>query len=253
MDKLKGLGSVLAVFALIGLVIALPELFPDRTFIELVFMVAMVLAGLLFLLWCYIWVTNEIEAKKRKSMSPDELAAYDRELAENAKLVKKQMKRANDKHYDIKKLQKKWLRENYVAVDIDHIFDIGDCIIRYVVDVNDKHIYYTREYEWKFAALEFEQVSGVDIVEGGVSTDRVGNAILGGLVGGGVGAVVGSNVANDKIESFEIVIHTKNIKAPLVRLVLIDAPVFKDSKKYKRAAEFAYQVGASIRAIVASG
>ena len=253
MDKLKGVGSMLAVFALFGLVVALPDLFPGRSFIELVFIVAMVLAGLLFLLWCMVWVLEEMEARKKKSLSPNELTAYENEIAENTRLVEEQWRRSADKHYDIKKLQKKWLRKNYVTVDVDHIFDTGDCVIRFVVDVNDKHVYYTREFEWKFTALEFEQVCGVDIVEGGASTDRFGNALLGGLVGGGAGAVVGSSVANEKIESFEIVIHTKNIKDPLVRFNLIDAPVFKDSDKYKRAAEFAYQISASIKAIVASG
>ena len=153
----------------------------------------------------------------------------------------------------MKRLQEDWLRENFVTVDVDHVFDKGDGIIRFVVDIDAGQVYYVREFEMEFAALEFEKICGVDIREGGASTDRFGNALLGGLVGGGAGAVVGSSVVNEKIESFEIVIHTKNIKDPLVRFNLIDAPVFKDSDKYKRAAEFAYQISASIRAIVASG
>ena len=253
MDTLKGVGSVLAVFALFGLVVALPDLFPDRSFIELVFLVALVLGGLFFLLCGVVRVLEGVEARKRESMSPDELAAYENELAENTRLAHEQLQRSNDKHFDIKRLQEDWLRENFVTIDVDHIFDKRDGIIRFIVDVNNGLVFYAQEFEWEFAALEFEQISGVDIREGGVSNDRFGNAILGGIVAGGVGAVVGSNVANEKIESFEIVIHTKNIKDPLVRLVLIDAPVFKDSDKFKRAAGFAYQVGASIRAIVASG
>ena len=91
MDKLKGVGSVLAVFALFGLVVALPDLFPDRSFVELVILVFMVLVCLFVLVMGFVWMMEEREARKKKSMSPDELAAYEKELAENDRLAEEQL------------------------------------------------------------------------------------------------------------------------------------------------------------------
>ena len=161
------------------------------------------------------------EVQKKASMTPDEFAVYEQKIKEQEKEQTEDARKASmDKNYYGKKVQNDWLKEKGVQVDIDYIFERKYDFIRYVVDTRKNCVYFSKMWNKKtevygttdFSRLKFEKIIGAEIREGGMSTDRAGNMILGGLIGGVAGAVVGSNFANEKVDSLRLQSKPKTLK-----------------------------------------
>lgn len=101
-------------------------------------------------------------------------------------------------------------------------------------------------------SLDLGEVSGVEIIEDSEVIGGVGRAIVGGVLAGGVGAVVGAVTAKKHIMSYKVIIYTTDVKNPQIALTLINSKMPTNSAIYKQASEFANKVNASIRAVIAN-
>lgn len=82
-------------------------------------------------------------------------------------------------------------------------------------------------------------------VQGGV-----GRAVVGGLLAGGVGAIVGASTAKKQITYFDIILTCRSISDPVLLFRLIKSPVSTSSEQYKQALDFSRKVSASIKALM---
>jgi len=188
---------------------------------------------------------SKTEEKKLAEMTPEERADY-------IKSQNEATERQLDIHYDIRCSHEKWLEYNGVTTDVDYSYETKEFLIRYVIDTNNKCIYLANKDKYDFKCFRFSEIIGVEIKENDETTGSLGNAILGGIVAGGVGAIVGSNITNKRILSYDAIIYTKDIKNPRIVLNLIDEQVFSNSIEYKNAIEFSSQIYASAKAILAN-
>lgn len=98
--------------------------------------------------------------------------------------------------------------------------------------------------------IPFSEIIGCETFSDNQTCGGVGRAIAGGILAGGVGAIVGSNTAKSKITSYYVLIYRDNISRPQVRLDLIVDPTNISSMEYKNAVSFSNDVSASIKAIL---
>lgn len=82
-------------------------------------------------------------------------------------------------------------------------------------------------------------------VQGGV-----GRAVVGGLLAGGVGAIVGASTAKKQITYFDIILTCRSVSDPVLLFRLIKSPVSTSSEQYKQALDFSRKVSASIKALM---
>ena len=80
-------------------------------------------------------------------------------------------------------------------------------------------------------------------------------AIVGGILFGGVGAIVGSNTGEKTINSLSIVIYLNKISDPMIEIVITSSNtsnIKTDGIIYKNQINFARKMDATIRAIIAN-
>lgn len=103
----------------------------------------------------------------------------------------------------------------------------------------------------KYTFLTFGDVIGCEIHEDSAVVGGIGRAIAGGILAGGVGAIVGAVTAKKHVMSYKVVVYTNDVNKPQIILPLINTKVSKSDAEYNYAAEFANNVNASIKAIMA--
>lgn len=110
-----------------------------------------------------------------------------------------------------------------------------------------------------FPVEKTDFIQFVDIIECEIIEDSntimkggIGRAVVGGVLAGGVGAVVGANTraSQNVANSLKIRIITKNISRSLYTINIITAETQKDSKEYKEAMNFANEVYSTITSII---
>lgn len=101
------------------------------------------------------------------------------------------------------------------------------------------------KYEYQHKVFSFNDVLQAEILEDGVTVNKtstgsqVGRAVLGGLVAGGVGAVIGGlsgeTVSSDKIKKaqLKVIVNDKEKSFYIITLVSFDEPQSKDNLYYK--------------------
>ena len=98
--------------------------------------------------------------------------------------------------------------------------------------------------------FNFDEILGMEIAEDGVSTNGVGRAAVGGVLFGGVGAIVGSNTAKKTVKTIKIIFYLKRISEPRYEIEFTHSNKIKtDSNTYKSIMNFAENVNATVRAI----
>lgn len=80
-------------------------------------------------------------------------------------------------------------------------------------------------YDFKFISILFKDVLSIEIVEDGVSITRsprrsqLGGALVGGLLAGGVGAIIGGNTGTktttEAVKTIDILITVNDIQNPI--------------------------------------
>lgn len=102
--------------------------------------------------------------------------------------------------------------------------------------------------------INFNEIIDVEILKDNstVMKGGIGRAIVGGVLAGGVGAVVGANTRNsqDIIHSFQIRIITNNINNPLYTINLIYNEMRIDTPEYKEINETANEIYSLLYSIV---
>ena len=102
------------------------------------------------------------------------------------------------------------------------------------------------------AALNFKDIIGMEFKEDGISTNGVGRAAVGGILFGGVGAVVGAVTGKRTVQNIKIIIYVSDVVSPFVEISINQSSKIKcDSSTYKEIMEFERRLDATIRAILA--
>lgn len=110
-----------------------------------------------------------------------------------------------------------------------------------------------------FPYLKIDIINFSDIIECKIIDDSntvmkggVGRAVVGGILAGGVGAIVGANTREEKNVSniLQIRIITKNINNSLHTMDLIKTEIERNSTEYKNAMNFANNIYAMIISII---
>lgn len=103
-----------------------------------------------------------------------------------------------------------------------------------------------------YTYIDFDEITDCQVKEDSEVMGGVGRAIVGGVMAGGVGAVVGSTTAKKHITNYQIVILRSNILNPQLIIPLITSKTKTSANNYKKAVEFAQNVYASVMAIIAN-
>jgi len=150
----------------------------------------------------------------------------------------------------------KVLSENDFSFDVDYTYEekrkgyVQE--VRYLVDISKRLIFCPNGSKYGLEQVEFSHITDVEILQNGQTSGNIGNAIIGGVLAGGVGALAGSNISEDRIISLSVIIYTTDIVRPQIIIELITKPTFKDFVEYNKAYDFAQKVNASIKAIIAN-
>ena len=147
--------------------------------------------------------------------------------------------------------QNNFKKENNIRSELDYSFQNSakDIRVRYLVDNENESIYVANTTE-VLSRIPFQEITGCEIMTDSEVTGGVGRAIVGGIVAGGVGAIIGATTAKAKIRSYKIIIYRNNLHNPSNELVLIKTETSTKGTDYKYATEFAAKVNASIKAII---
>lgn len=106
--------------------------------------------------------------------------------------------------------------------------------------------------------VKFEDILECEILENSntIMKGGVGRAIAGGIIAGGVGAIVGANTRNSQnvINSLQVRIITKNIDNALININLINSSsgVSTSGYEYINAMNFSNEIYATLTAIIDS-
>lgn len=106
----------------------------------------------------------------------------------------------------------------------------------------------------QFVVYHFNEILECSILEDGNTTaaSGVGRALVGGMLGGGVGAVVGANTRGTKPTSLslDIRIISKNLANPTYIIHLLKYETKHSARTYKTAMTFAQEVYGTLSAII---
>ena len=91
-------------------------------------------------------------------------------------------------------------------------------------------------------------VDNTTVMKGGL-----GRAVVGGVVAGGIGALVGASTkrSTDKTNSMKVRIITTDVNDALVEVPIITSAISRDSQTYRDADKFAQETFATITSIIA--
>lgn len=99
----------------------------------------------------------------------------------------------------------------------------------------------------------FNEIVECSILEDGstIQSGGVGRAVIGGVVAGGVGAIVGASTRSSKPVTFSLSVRiiTSNIQTPLYEISLISGKIERESIEYKKRMNFAQEIYATIVSI----
>ena len=124
--------------------------------------------------------------------------------------------------------------------------------IRFIVDNINQQIIIADDIQLTHQRIPFDNIIGCDIYTDNEVTGGVKRAIVGGVVSGGVGAIVGAATAKKHIMLYQISIYTNDLTSPMIAIPLIQKKTTTKSWDYHFAIPFAQQVCASIKAIIAN-
>lgn len=104
--------------------------------------------------------------------------------------------------------------------------------------------------------IRFDELVECSILEDGatVQSGGIGRAVVGGVMAGGVGAIVGAATRGSKPITRELSVRiiTSNTRKPLYVIPLITSETNRESSDYKRNSEFAQKIYATIVSIIHS-
>ena len=123
------------------------------------------------------------------------------------------------------------------------------------IDENNKKVAICHFLPQKdYIIIDFKDLIECTVIEDSstIMKGGVGRAIAGGVIAGGVGAVVGSNTRKSQnvVSSLQLRIVTKNINSPLILINTISSTTDKNSLLYKYAMQFINNAYATLISII---
>lgn len=104
--------------------------------------------------------------------------------------------------------------------------------------------------------IGFDELVECSILEDGatVQSGGIGRAVVGGVVAGGVGAIVGATTRSSKPITRELSVRivTSNIQNSLHIIPIITSEINRDTKSYKEMMNFAQEIYATLMSIIHS-
>jgi hypothetical protein len=104
--------------------------------------------------------------------------------------------------------------------------------------------------------VQFEKIIECEIIEDNTTIMKggIGRAVVGGVLAGGIGAVVGSTTrkSSDMVRNLSIRIITNDISNALVLITLIDQEIKRDITVYKNCMSAAQEIYSTIISIIES-
>ncbi len=138
-------------------------------------------------------------------------------------------------------------------IEYRYVNPVENVFCSYVVGKdNNVYLLTMKKGQTRQAIVPFNEIIDCKIYKDDEVLGGVGRAVVGGILAGGVGAIVGSTTARKKVTNYKIAIIRNNIAEPLVEIYLIDTQTKTDNPVYKQADDFATKVYASVMAIISN-
>lgn len=154
-----------------------------------------------------------------------------------------------------KQMQQELIKNNFItSKSIDYLIEHIDTSISFKIDTNSKKIAICQKnLGYKIDFFNYTDIIECEIIEDSnvIMKGGIGRAVTGGILAGGVGAIVGANTRSSKnvIFNLSIRIITNDVMNSLYVFELINTEMPKDSVQYKNAMSFANNVYSTILAI----
>lgn len=147
--------------------------------------------------------------------------------------------------------QQEFLASRGITPTVEYTYTtvLGGKYVNFVVDEDNKQVYLCTKQS-AHDVLAFSDILGAEICVDNQVIDGFGNTLTGGIIAGGIGAIIGAMNSSGAVCSYKVIIYTKQISAPKRVITLIDSKTSKDSMDYLNAVNFADSVIATTKAIV---
>lgn len=157
---------------------------------------------------------------------------------------------SHEKHIEnVKNLESKLKNRNFITSQ-----NISSDELSIRTDTRNKKVAICTIKAERIRILKFSEIIECEIIEDSntIMKGGIGRAIVGGVVAGGIGAIVGANTRASKnvVNSLQIRIVTSNINDSLITLNLISFETKKDGLIYAEAINFANKVYATFTSIM---
>ena len=123
---------------------------------------------------------------------------------------------------------------------------------RFAVSEDRKTAYLRNGPKNESVAVPVSSIIGSSLVRDPIPVSNLGRTIVGGVVAGGIGAVVAGNSAPQHRDSVRLVIYLSDPKKPRFEYRLLDGRVAYPRFQYEDMMKFAEDVEATIKALKAS-
>lgn len=120
---------------------------------------------------------------------------------------------------------------------------------RFAVSEDRKTAYLRNGPKNESVTVPVSSIIGSSIVRDPVPVSNLGRTIVGGVVAGGIGAVVAGNSAPQHRDSVRLVVYLSDPKNPRFEYRLLDGHIAYPEFQYKDMMKFAEEVSATIKAL----
>lgn len=126
-------------------------------------------------------------------------------------------------------------------------------LFRVIVDERKRYIYLSKGTDPKnFQRIRFSDVISIDVIVDGNTQSGLGEAVIGGLLFGGVGALAGAMIGKKQyISGIDVVIHRRSISTPTYTFHFFNGKTKANDPAVRSALKFAQDLNSIINVIVA--
>lgn len=126
-------------------------------------------------------------------------------------------------------------------------------LFRVIVDERKEYIYLSKGIDPKsFQRIRFSDLIGIDIIVDGKTGSGLGEAVIGGMLFGGVGAMAGAMIGKKQyVSGIDVVIYRRSISRPTYTFHFFNKKIEADDPVVRSALKFARDLNSIINVIVA--
>lgn len=149
--------------------------------------------------------------------------------------------------------QEQYIKMKGISVSKEYIYEYQEGLlskeIRFIIDDVNKNIYLAETSDI-FKRISYNDIMGCEIITDGKVSGSIKRAVVGGVLAGGVGAIVGTMTAKEHIMSYKLVLYINDVIEPRKEIVLISTKKSKKNIECINAMNFAENIVATIKVIV---